>query len=292
MIKGTHLVILVALSLNIVFASTSDAKIGYDVSARVNSSSWSIERSTQVLSFDMTGSVSGYGSFSKLTRIQEFAGIESNEFSSSATGYLNYDELLGLRSSEGPVIITAKLKSGTNDSINESLTVSGEDFAKIDIDERWPSRFSNYKKISYLGPGIRTRESYENNGDVVATSVTSWKLTKESIYLAQINRSVTSVNITSNDVEERTYTNKSSRYGLNLKTTGESTNLDVIRLDESGDPFLRITQDYFGEQNMTLNLNMSGWVPPEEEETEWLECCRSAEEEICDRTPSIQSFFG
>jgi len=245
-----------------------DAEIGYYVDARVNSTSWSIERSTRDLSCHITGSVSGYGSFSKLTHIQNFVGIESRELSSSSSGNLSYDEILMLQSSEGPVAVGTKLKSESIESINDIL---------IDIDERWPTRFANYKKISYLGPGIRTRESYLNNGDVVETSIDSWRLTKESAYQAHINRTVTSVNITADDVGESISSNRSSRYGLALETIGSSTRLDVMRLDESGEPKLRISQDYLGEERMNLNITMCDYVPSTEEENNWLECCRAGE---------------
>lgn len=299
MVKTIPHILLAAIILGAILIPISDAKIGYDVTARVNSTSWSVHRSTHNLNFEMSGSISGSGSFSKLTHIQNFAGIESRELSSSSAGQLNYDELIQLQSLEGPVSIVAKLKSGTNESINESVNIpreQGEDFINLEIDERWPTRFANYKKISYLGPGIRTRESYHNNQDVVSTSIDSWKLYKESIYQAHINRSVTSVKITSDDVTETTFANKSSRYGLSLVTIGSSTNLDVIRLDESGAPKLLISQNYLGEHRMNLNITMNDWVPPTEEPKEWLSCCGAGDAEEatkCPLTPSLDRFvFG
>ncbi|MDF0594303.1 hypothetical protein P0O24_12005 [Methanotrichaceae archaeon M04Ac] len=296
MVKTIPHILLAAIILGAILITISDAKIGYDVTARVNSTSWSVNRSTQNLNFEMSGSISGNGSFSKLTHIQNFAGIESRELSSSSAGQLNYDELMQLQSLEGPVSIVAKLKSGTNESINESVNIRDpqNDFINLEIDERWPTRFSNYKKISYLGPGIRTRESYQNNRDVVSTSIDSWKLYKESIYQAHINRSVTSVEITSDDLSENTFANKSSRYGLNLVTIGSSTNLDVIRLDESGAPKLLISQDYLGEHRMNLNVTMNDWVsPPEGEPKQWLDCCGADDSEEatkCPLTPSLERF--
>lgn len=293
MVKTIPHILLAAIILGAILITISDAKMGYDVTARVNSTSWSVHRSTHNLNFEMSGSVSGSGSFSRLTHIQNFVGIESHELSSSSAGQLNYDELMQLQSLEGPVSIVAKLKSGTNESINESLDVSSNEFINIDIDERWPTRFANYKKISYLGPGIRTRESYQNNGDVISTSIDSWKLTKESVYQAHINRSVTSVKIASDDVIETTYANKSSRYGLSLATIGSSTNLDVIRLDESGVPKLLISQDYLGEQRMNLNITMNDWVSPPKEERDWLRCCGAGDAEEapkCSLTPSLDYF--
>jgi len=277
LIEKRYQMLLAALILNVILTPLCDAKIGYYIDARVNSNSWSIERSTQDLNFEMSGSISGDGSFSRLTHIKNFAGIEVDELSSSSNGSLKYEELMLLQSHEGPVSVSTRLKSETNESTNESLNLSSDEFINIKIDESWPTRLANYKKISYLGPEIRTRESYQNNGDVVATSINSWRLTKESVYETQINRTVTSVNITSDGVAEMKYANKTSRYGLDLQSIGSSTHLEVIRLDESGMPKLLISQDYLGEERMNLNINMSDWLPPQEETRDWLECCDAGE---------------
>jgi hypothetical protein len=286
---------LAVLLFSIILTPLSDAEMGYYVDARVNSTSWSIERTTRNLNFEITGSVSGYGSFSRLTHIQNFVGIESHELTSSpSSGNLSYDEMMVLQSREGAVTVGTNINSGSNESTNESVDVSSDEFIYITIDEHWPARLSNYKKISYLGPGIRTRESYQNNGDVVETSIDSWRLTKESVYQAQINRSVTTANITSDDVVVDTSSNKSSVYGLALNTIGSSTHLDVMRLDELGEPTLYISQDYLGEEHMNLNITMGDYVPSTEDEEDWLECCRSGEAKTVfedSLTPSLDRFI-
>jgi len=282
MSEKSYKISVATLILSFILIPLSDAKIGYYIDASVNSTSWSIERSTQDLNFEMNSFVSGDGSFSKLTHIKNFAGIELDELSSSSNGSLRYEELMQLQSREGPVSVSTRLKSETKESTNESIEISSNEsneFINIEIDERWPTRLANYKKISYLGPGIRTRESYQNNGDVVATSIDSWRLTKESVYEAQINRMVTSVNITSDDVAEIRSENKTSRYGLGLQTIGSSAHLDVIKLDVSGMPKLVISQDYLGEERMTLNITMNDLLPPPEEERKWLECCGAGDGE-------------
>ncbi len=121
---------------------TASAKMGYEIEARVNSTSWDIHRSTQHLGLDMSGSVVGSGFFSKRTNIQGFAGIESEEASYSSLGNLRYDELIKLRGREGPVVVTTALKSGANKSTNESHIIVNES-ANITIDERWPTYFAN-----------------------------------------------------------------------------------------------------------------------------------------------------
>ena len=285
---------LATLILNFVITPLFDAEMGYYVDASVNSTSWSIYRSTRDFNCEISSSISGNGSFSKLMHIQNFVGIESYESSSSTLpGNLRYDEKVVLRSREGPVSVGTTLKSGSNESTNESVNISSTEFININIDERWPARLASYKNIYYLGPGIRTREGYKNNGDVVATSIESWKLDKESIYRAQINRSVTKVNITSGGVVGEMSANKTSTYSLNLDTIGSSAHLDVLRLDEYGAPKLVVSQDYLGEERMNLNITMNDWISPTSEPKDWLECCvtnDSAKALECPLTPSMQLF--
>lgn len=264
------------LLLGIIFVAPAQCRMGYDVVASVNSSSWELHRSTQSMTLQIEGNVSGYGRFSKYGQIEGFAGIEAKDRSSSSQpAYLGWDEVVILLAREGPVSVTTKLKSGTNESINESVTV--DESAQIEVEERWPTLFVNYKEISYFGPEIRTRENYRNNGDVVTTSINSWKLSKESIYEADINRTIISVNITPNDVVQEILSNKSSHYGVNLESIGSLTHLDVIQQAHSGDCASRITQDYLGEQKMSLDITMGDYVPPPEEPREWLDCCYGEE---------------
>lgn len=262
--------------LAVILIGSSCAKMGYEIKAKVNSTTWEIDRSTQYLGFDMRGSVEGTGYFSKLTNIQGFAGMEAKESSYSSLGSLRYDELMKLRSREGPVVVTIAIESGTNETTNESHITVNES-ANINIDERWPTHFANYKKIAYLGPGIRTRECYQNNGDVVSTSVDSWKLSKENYYVAEINRSVIFVNVTATDVNEVISANKSSYYDLDLHSTGSSTHLDVFQMDRTGASASQIYQDFVGEANMTLHVVMADSVPPPISEQDWLECCFAGE---------------
>lgn len=295
-IKTNNQIIFIALIIGLIYIPISDARMGYEVSARVNSTQWSIDRSTQDMDFEIDGSVSGNGSFSKLAHIQNFVGIESHELSSSSNGSLVYEEIMKLKSREGSFIIGATVKSKANESTNESVNVSSDESINIKIDERWPAAFFNHKKISYLGPGIRTRENYRNNGDVVETSINSWKLNKESMYEAQVNRSITSVNITSSGVIERKSGNKTSRYNLYLDTIGSSSELNVLRLDEMGVPKLAIAQDYIGSVRMNLGITMNDMIilPVSNETQDWLECCNASEAEKslnCSLTPSLESFI-
>ena len=86
-----------------------------------------------------------------------------------------------------------------------------------------------------------------------------------------------SVEITPEDVVVEKRANKTSHYGMDLKSTGESIDLDLVRLDESGDLDLQISETYLGEENITLKVDMNEWVPPKEQPRNWLECCDAGE---------------
>lgn len=293
----TRLLLVVLVGFFLV--APSAAKIGYDIVATVGSSEWELHRSTQQFNFQLGGYVNGSGNFSKYTNIDGFGGVEVKERSSSTQpGRLSYEETMLLKSREGPVVITTELKSKTteykNDSTNESVKVKINESAKIEVDERWPTTLVNYKKLSYFGPGIRTQEDYNNNGDVVATSINSWRLSKESLYETHINRTVVSVNITSSDVFEEIFNNKSSRYRVNLNSVGSLTHLNVVQRAPDEGCAVGISQDYLGEEKMSLDLSMVGWVPPLEVPKEWLECCGAGDAEKaqkCSLTPSMDYFI-
>jgi hypothetical protein len=50
--------------------------------------------------------------------------------------------------------------------------------SSIKADDNWPTYLGSYKRTSYSVPGLWSKESYYNNWDVVATSGTSWMLSK------------------------------------------------------------------------------------------------------------------
>ncbi|MDD4162553.1 MAG: hypothetical protein PHW87_08750 [Methanothrix sp.] len=271
------------LAISILFLSSSCAGIGYDIIANVGGSLLEIHRSTQILNFDASGLVNGIGNFSKYSRIDGFAGVKAEEFSSSARpGRLGYADKMVLRNKIGPVVISAKLKSGVSlisdeESQNESQILLISESGKIDVDEKWMTSFLNQKKIMYSGSEIRIKEAYENNGDVVADSINSWALSKESLYLTSINRTLISANFTSHGIDLETSANKSSRYLMNLSTIGSQTQLDVIRFDQDGECANRISQGYIGQQNMSLKINMGDWVLPMSDDFDgWLDCCPSS----------------
>ena len=260
------------LLLLFLFLIPSSANIGYDILVNGPGVSWEIRRETQNIDFSMEGTISGEGNFSRLTHVQDLAGIKADEKSSSTRGgSLNFDEKMLLLSQDGPVTIIYNLRStNVTDTNNETINTGS---AKIDIDEAWPVYLANYKKIDYLGPAIRTAERYDNNGDTFASAIDSKKLTKQSIYSTYINRTVIHVEIMPGRVLESRDSNKSSYYDMDMQTIGSLAHLGIIRQSVSGDVLSQISEDYKGQAKIGLRSNMSDSVCPQWRNGNWLPCC-------------------
>jgi hypothetical protein len=187
---------------------------------------------------------------------------------------LNYSEILRLISWEGPVLVTVNLQS--NNITNQSQsTFFVKEFANINVDETWPTFFANLKKISYFGPGIRTSERYENNGDVVASYIDSWKLSKSSLYRTTYNRTIINASITSSGVSEEISSNKSCYYLLGMQSIGSLTHLDVTQRGSANESINKISEDYKGQQNINLKVGIDSYIirQPVDNNIEWLPCC-------------------
>ncbi len=256
---------------SVVFISCG--KMGYDIEANVDSSTWSIHRSTQDLDFFSQGTVVGVGNFSKSSKIEGSTGINSREQSSSTKqGNLSLAEQTILLSREGSVVVKTKLASGSNTTTNASQ-VSVRESARIEIDESWPTYFASYKKISYLGPGLRSSERYYNDGEIVSLYSDSWKLSKESLYRAHVNRTLVAVNITPGYVFEERSANRSSYYAMDFDSIGSSTRLDIQNRGSYGRPLQSISQEYVGQQKIAMKVEMSESIVLPDGNESWLDCC-------------------
>jgi hypothetical protein len=257
----------------------SDGFMGYDIIATVDSNKWEIHRSTQAMYYASNGSMTGAGSFSKYANIDKIGGMKSGEFSYALNGSIDYKERFLLRSLEGPVKVNTKFEDIVIDDHNE--TEIDLDTGKIQIQEQWPTYIADYSWIRYIGPGIRTRDRFENNGDVIFSSIHAKKLNKENLFKAHINKTVILVNLTSTSVKETRLANKSTTNLLTLQAFDASTKFGLARhkFFAESEPFGRpvaddlILQEYVGNQNMTLKVEMSDYVFMPGEQESWLDCC-------------------
>jgi len=267
--------ILLVLVISLLIVLPSAAYMSYDIIASAGGPAFELHRSTMYLNFSVGGSVKGTGNFSRYSNIKNFVGVEAKEQTSATKkSTLDYTDQVLLKSREGPVIVTVNLESVniTNETQLNPLVEIAE-AGDIQIDEYWPVLFANFKKISYLGPGISTRERYVNNGDTVITAIDSWKLNKQSLYQASTNRSHWDVRLTKTEARVIRASNKTSLYMMGLASTGSLTHLDITRRDDSGDTSSRITQDYSGEQTMNLKIKMGEIFIFNSTDLGWLDCC-------------------
>ncbi|MFB3763744.1 MAG: hypothetical protein ACE14P_00695 [Methanotrichaceae archaeon] len=270
MVGGIRYLALVTLLCMLMPPSAS--RMGYDIIASIPGSAIEIHRTTDYIDFSMDGSVKGSGNFSKLTHITKYAGIEAKELSaSSKESDLQYDERFRLLSRYGPVYAAINLQS-----INLTNGTAGPIFIKgaanVVIDEAWPAYLSDYKKVSYLGPGMISIEKYDNNGDTISKYLDTWKLSKESLYQTFINRSIISINITSTSINAQRYTNRSSLYQLSQSSTGAAARLDASQRSLNGN-IARVSQDYVGSHEMNLRIGMSDVIRKNISDDYWLDCC-------------------
>lgn len=271
---GQVLAVVVVVSL-VFLALPSFGKMGYDVVAQVGGSTFEIHRSTQDFNYESKESINGSGLFSRYSHLEGLGGLDVREDTSTTKpSKFEVKSRLQLKSREGPVKFTVKAGGGINTSYNDSNIIL-PDSSHLEIDERWPTYFMLSKKINYFGRGIRTRERYENNGDVVDSSVWSWKLSQDSLYRAHINRSLVSVDIQPEGVEMVKRGNKSSMYKLNLKSVGSLVHLGVFKQGDENSSEVFFSGDYTGEQKMAVRVDMNeSLITPDEDLEVGMGCCR------------------
>lgn len=281
--KGGDICISVALIFLLLFAcalllvTSTHARMGYDITATVGSSSLAIHRSTQEFLFMSKDLIKGSGNFSKYSHIEGFAGLKYDELTSATKpSKLEYGEQTLLRSREGPVQITINAESGINESEDEIINLTNS--AEIHIIEYWPTYFAQTKKIKYFGEGIWNRERYENNGGVVSNSIQSWKLSKESLFAARINNTIISAYITPTSKDLNIFMNSTTRYNLNMESIGSNTHIDASKSRSSGGLEALLSEDYGGNQKILLKMLMNDTVrQPRNSSYGWLGSCTEGE---------------
>lgn len=278
-------------------------RIGYDITANVDSTQWNIHRSTEKMVFSKNEIINGKGNFSVYRQIRDIAGMNAKEQSYATGGNLSHEEKLLMRTGEGPVVISIGLQDYSlpdEENTEEKTDLNVGSSAEISIDEKWPAYFADYKKTSYLGPGIAVRDYYDNNGDIVSNSIKAWKLSKESFYRGHLNRTIIDVSIVPGSVIERRSSNTSSHYSLLMKSIGEKTHLGIVRqrkyTEETKfgwpDVYHMMSQDYVGQVNMALSIDMANYVKRLPEESTWLDCCYGGYFSMPESYRSGESGFG
>ena len=161
---------------------------------------------TNTFAFEMTGSVSGNGSFNDRKAVQNVAGITTKQSSNSL---------------QGSVLHSSRM------AIFQDLTSSGAGFVV------------SRDTVSFYGKSYLDRESYSNNGDLIQNRFSSSSIQKDSIYFGNYLNSVYTdiLNTTARKVMQ-------TQYDLQAKFIGESSfsarteNKSEIVQDYSGQMYI------------------------------------------------------
>jgi hypothetical protein len=248
----------------------TEAQMGYKVEVTVDNTTWSIERSTHPLTYQMDGKVSGTGMVMRDSFINNIAGVSAKETTHSL------DENTTLISKEGPVVITGDIECA-NITTNESINITRNESVTITIHEAWPTFLSTAKDITYVGPGISTREEYENNGDEICTSFDVKGLTKTARFDTVLLGTIISAEVRPGCVNESICTNKSSYYTLSSISLGGSAHIGCRAGEGIG--AVESSETYIGIFKIETAIKMEERIPPAPSNisSDWMLCPSSSE---------------
>nr|CAI64166.1 hypothetical protein [uncultured archaeon] len=271
--------LVIVVVILIFMCSLTGGEMGYEVVVTVDNTTWSIERSTLNLIFQNEGEVKGTGMVMRDSSINNIAGVSENEITHTLGGKIFISENTSLVMKEGPVVIMTNIKGG-DVTTNESVNITTNESVNVTIREAWPTFLSTTKTITYVGPGIRTRERYENNGDVICTSFDVKALTKASRYNTVLQRTNISADIRPGCVNETICTNKSTSYVLGSVSIGGAAHIGC----RSGEGIERVesSETYIGNFKIETTIKMKDEMPPAPQNAsnasiDWMLCPSSSE---------------
>lgn len=223
------------LSLVTILSSVSAYEEVYrDVT--VDSNHWYFKRYTTNCTFNMTGTLKGYGLSIRNSYIGSFAGVKLKSGEHARRGSIYVVERIALDAKEGVA------------TINESST---NERYSIEYLESWPTKAESIKLISYRGRGISVNEWYENNGDVVYTKMQAEKLVFMDVYSSTLlGMKMTAIVTPDKSVENRVY-NKTIDYAL--KSGFQN---GVLKFKYYSCPKCIIDEDYYGNYTVNKNINL------------------------------------
>ena len=243
----------------IIIIATSVSQVSadhYSVSVTTDNTTWTIDRTTLPVTFEMSGTVTGYGSM-VLDHDINLAGVIKKGLTYSHPGEIAISENLDVKSTAGPVNITA--------------TVQGDN-ATVKINESWPTSLIDETDLSYEGKGILSKESYGNNYDVVCSRFIATKLEKTSKCNATLTKTVISAVIKPGNVTENLGFVKGTDY--QLKVTSDKYAHLGYKSTQNKKQLLLGSESYYGNFGIETSVGMTGIEDEglEEESEEWLSC--------------------
>lgn len=271
--------ILASLIIAFVLASCASATSwsGY---VKTDSSDWSIERHSENLSFEMTGSVKGtvstldYNGRSIYPTATRYEDIDINdvrlkERTAALPGTYSYEQVM-------------RLCSRSRDSVYMNISKpAGSPVYTVVFSERWPVVFNASSSLIYSGEGINARELSENNIDQAASTLLYNKeLTRET----SVNFTLERMNATVLATDEaiilaRFEPTMSLNYRIAAHTTGiadysyrkAEPEYDVKR--STYPAIAEADERYWGVYDITRHIDMISVFRNATLASGWLPCC-------------------
>ncbi|NAS88495.1 hypothetical protein C4E24_01975 [ANME-1 cluster archaeon AG-394-G21] len=253
--KAIGVGMVVAILIVIAFVSLVSAD-HYAVNVTTGNTTWGIDRTTLPISFDMSGTVSGYGTMI-LDHNIDLAGVGKNGMIHTHPGEVTISEILDLKS--------------TTDRVNITATVQGDNVTMTVI-EAWPTSLIDEIELSYNGKGMSSWETYSNNNDVICSRFRAMKLEKESRCNTTLIKTVVRAVITPENVTESKGFVTGTDY--KLKSTSDKFSHLGYKHVENDKIVIMGSESYFGNFSIETAIKMAAFVaePKDEEPEEWLPC--------------------
>lgn len=194
--------------LTFILPSHVEAKVGYSIGVDVDGTKWGRSKYTEVLNFKSESECSGKGNSSKYVNVPGFAGIGFKEITYTKEGRLATKNTLNLSAKFNWVYITENVDGA--EYINDTDTETGEinitqvasDNYYAEINESIPTLVRTDDEISYVGDGIYTRNSYQNNEDKICTNYHATNLSKAARYVGVYSNAFIRAHVAPGLVEE------------------------------------------------------------------------------------------
>ncbi len=243
----------------IIFLSLQSA-IAYEEFYRdvtVDNNHWYFKRYTTNYTFNISGTLKGYGISIRNSYVGGFAGVNVKESEHARRGNIYITEKLTLDAKEG------------TSAVNENAT---DERYTIDYIESWPTKLESAKLFSYSGRGITLSEYYENNDDIIYTNANAKKMVSLSVYSTTLLGMKLYADITPNETKDSRIYNKNIDYFLKSRF---QDGIFKFRYNSclNKPNCVCVAENYYGDYTVEKKLYLKeNFTIVNETQSNWLKC--------------------
>lgn len=245
------------------------------VSNTSDGSSWSIQRQSGTIGFDLSSSVEGEISPITVTPSGRIAYQYYTHYANIEVNDVRLKErtaaIEGVYSSENLIMLRAEAEVDVNMT---AFKPNNSDVWTITFEENWPVILNASRSIDYVGQGINDRDCVGNNLDkAISSFLYNKEFSKErtaGLVLERMNVTVIATNETI--IRADFMPTKSLDYEVQSHTTG----IADFRYRQTGLNGSEVNygeERYLGTYDITRKIGMESDYSQEVDESNWLACC-------------------